>query len=148
MVTVLYCQFNLTGNRLEHPENPESYICLSEEAANLLPPKHRRRGINGCADSCLNKYFVFVDHLLSASEYETYWELDCIHCINKNCIKNTALEYFIQQINRVTIHELIHICTPQRLKRGSKKHEDQTDALTRLICPMGCDSIIYEEAEI
>ena len=143
---MMFYQFSLEGNRLEHPENPQLDICLSKEAENLLEPEHRRWTVNGCAATGLNHGFVFIDNLFHRSDYEGCWDLNCIHCDKRPCGLDTLLEFFLQTINEVTIHELIHLCTPQNLTRNKKKHEKQVLALTALIYPTGCGGIVYGEA--
>ena len=61
---MMFYQFSLEGNRLEHPENPRLDICLSKEAENLIEPEHRENNIGGCANTALNHGFVFVDNIM------------------------------------------------------------------------------------
>ena len=140
-MTVFYCQFDLVGHRLEHPEHPEGFYGFYKDFTNMVKKGHENAA--GLATTDNNMFYVFVDKcMLGLTELDFEWVSNCFRCdYSGKCGIDQLLEQTIQQLTITTVHELIHLSTPQRLMRDHKEHENQTSFLTRKMCDMGCQYI-------
>ena len=75
-------------------------------------PEEALSGSNGVAWGSLGEAFVFIDSIVNQSNI---WEPDiiesCWHCsLEKDCRIDPYLAVYSQEISRVTVHELLHLC--------------------------------------
>ena len=80
-----------------------------------FPKQHDTNDNNGCACEQLSEAWVFLDGLLSESNLSNMDIVEqCFRCTSskkKNCHPHDVyVKVYVQEINRVTIHELLHLC--------------------------------------
>lgn len=113
---------------------PQSMITVECMTSKDFPlnNEHSTKENNGCACFPLQKAWVFLDNIISWSNVceEDIIE-GCWHCkrnLNGNCSKNISpyVQVYAQEISRVTVHELLHLC---------ECTEDQISAIDRALNP-------------
>lgn len=129
------------------------HVGLEQEFKDEIPDKHRLLS-NGCADSYVSTAWIFIDNIVSQANI---YHLDiwpaCLYCKNgivsyldkgTKCLEGCNLNVdprigrYSQEISRVTIHELLHLC-------GIHRH-NAIGALERNLIPM-LDCLHYEPWE-
>ncbi len=122
---VMFYQFDLKGHRLEHSEPPVGYIGVYPDSFTRYCEGHE--AILGIVSESHNRFWVFVDRICFSQRYSGVY------------LTNLWLS-IAEKITSTTVHELIHLSTPQRLRRDYKNHEVQTRDLVRAVCPDSFDN--------